>query len=369
MGSEDRAPATRRQLLQRAALLAPGLMAWPAWARARALRRDEQVMFVPAVARWLDAQRVEAEIHAWVYERERRRGVQALFARYLGLDRAALSAEDRARFDARCALFLTDSERGKVIDVAFEAPLREVHALPATDAAGRSQARVGVDAGALAPDVRTLPFHARLSEGDTRRFLGHALLVPEQGLSVISDIDDTVKITQVHDRREMLLNTFVRPFQAAPGLAAHFRRLAQAEGTRFHYLSASPFQLAPALEDFLRDEAFPAGSLHLRESTRWTTLIPGSGVSRAHKLGVIAQLLADFPQRRFLLVGDSGEADPEIYAQVAREHPDRIAAIVIRDVQGEGREAARFVQSFSQLPGPLWHLLTPDGEGWPAGRP
>lgn len=368
MGPDDHAPATRRQLLQRAALLAP-LMAWPVGARARALKRDEQVMFVPAVARWLDAQRVEVDLHAWVYERERRRGVQALFARYLGLDRATLSAEDRARFDARCALFLTDSERGKVIDVAFDAPLREVHALPATDAAGRSQVRVVVDARALPGDARTLHFHARLTAGDPRQFAGHALLVPEQGLSVISDIDDTVKITQVNDRREMLLNTFVRPFQAAPGLPEHFRRLAHAEGTRFHYLSASPFQLAPALEDFLRDEAFPPGSLHLRESTRWNTLIPGSGDSRAHKLGVIAQLLADFPQRRFLLVGDSGEADPEIYAQAAREHLGRITAIVIRDVHGEGRQAARFQQSFSQLPNTLWHLLTPEGQGWPAHGP
>ena len=364
MRPDDHAPATRRQLLQRAALLAP-LMAWPASARARALRRDEQVMFVPAVARWLDAQRIEVDIHAWVFERERRRGVQALFARYLGLDRATLPAEDRARFDARCALFLTDSERGKVIDVAFDAPLRQVHALPATDAAGRSQARVVVDAGPLGADARTLPFHARLSEGDTRRFLGHALLVPEQGLSVISDIDDTVKITQVHDRREMLLNTFVRPFQAAPGLPEHFRRLAQVDGTRFHYLSASPFQLAPALEDFLHDEAFPPGSLHLRESTRWNTLIPGSGDSRAHKLGVIAKLLADFPQRRFLLLGDSGEADPEIYAQVAREHPSRLTAIVIRDVNGEGRSAVRFQQSFAGVPDSMWHLLPPDGQPWP----
>ncbi|RYY48661.1 MAG: DUF2183 domain-containing protein, partial [Comamonadaceae bacterium] len=272
---EPAGPIRRRRWLQGAVLLlgAP-LMAWPRWARSRALKQDELVLFVPAVARWLDAQHIEVDIHAWVYERERRRGVQALFARYLGLDRATLAPEDRARFDARCALFLTDSERGKVIDVAFDAPLRdEVHALPATDAAGRSQARLVVDGRALTPEARTLEFHARLEDGDTRAFTGHALLVPEQGLSVISDIDDTVKITQVHDRREMLLNTFVRTFEAAPGLPEHFRRLAQAEGTRFHYLSASPFQLAPALEEFLQREAFPSGSLHLRESTRWSTLI------------------------------------------------------------------------------------------------
>ena len=172
MVADDHAPATRRQLLQRAALLAP-LMAWPSLARARALRRDEQLLFVPAVARWLDAERVEVDIHAWVYERERRRGIQTLFARYLGLDRATLPAEDRARFDARCALFLVDSERGKVVDLAFDAPLPpETHALPATDAAGRSQARVVVDARALPADARTLHFRARLTDGDPRQFHG-----------------------------------------------------------------------------------------------------------------------------------------------------------------------------------------------------
>ena len=340
-------------------------MAWPRWAGARTLRADEQVLFVPGIARRVDERRIEADVHAWVHEREPRRGVQALFARYLGLDLDALPAEDRARFDRRCALFLTDSERGKRVEVAFDAPLSEVHALPATDAAGRSDARITVDAAALAANARTLHFHARLPEGDARHFDGHALLVPAQGLSVISDIDDTVKITQVHDRREMLLNTFVRPFEPAPGLAAHFQRLAGAAGTRLHYLSSSPFQLAPALEAFLREQDFPPGSMHLRESTHWRTLIPGSGDSRAHKQGVIARLLADFPQRRFLLVGDSGEDDPPIYAQAARAHPARIAGIVIRDLKAEGRGAARFQESFAGLPEGLWHLLPPDGQPWP----
>lgn len=354
--------ATRRHLL-----LAPlPLMAWPNWTWSRALRRDEQVLFVPAIARWVDAHRIEVDLQAWVYERERRPGARALFARYLGLELAQMAPADRTRFEQRCALFLTDSERGKVIDVLFDTQAASpAFPLPATDAAGRSSARLVLDPGPLAPDARTLRFRARLSEGDTRHFPGEALLVPDQGLSVISDIDDTVKITQVHDRREMLLNTFARPFEAAPGLSVHFRRLARQPGTRFHYLSASPFQLAPALGEFLQGEAFPPGSLHLRESTSWRTLIPGSGDSRAHKLGVIAQLLADFPRRRFLLVGDSGEADPEIYAQVAHEHPARIAAIVIRDVHDEGRQAARFQRSFDGLPPTLWHLLPSTGEPWP----
>ena len=77
--------------------------------------------------------------------------------------------------------------------------------------------------------------------------------------------------------------------------------------------------------------------MHLRESTTWRTLIPGSGESRAHKLAAIAQLMEDFPLRRFLLIGDSGELDPEIYGEVARTRPERVEGVVIRDVTGEAR--------------------------------
>jgi len=58
--------------------------------------------------------------------------------------------------------------------------------------------------------------------GPARRIEGRALLVPAQGLSVISDIDDTVKVTQVRDQQQMLLNTFVRAFEAVPGMAQHY---------------------------------------------------------------------------------------------------------------------------------------------------
>ena len=340
-------------------------MTLPGIAWSRALRADEQVLFVPGTARWLDNRQLEVDIHAWVHEREHRRGARSLFARYLGLDLAAMDAADRARFDQRCALFLTDSERRKVVDMAFDLPLNLSLSLPATNASGRTGARVALDATALAPDTATVYFHAVLGEGDERSFAGHAIVVPAEGLSVISDIDDTIKVTNVLDRREMLLNTFARPFEATAGMPAHFQRLATQPGTRFHYLSASPIQLAPALKTFLRDAAFPPGSLHLRESTHWRTLVPGNGASREHKLGVIAQLLADFPLRRFLLVGDSGEADPEIYAQVAREHPMRIEGIVIRDVRDEGRSAPRFAQTFDGLPAALWHVLPSSGEPWP----
>jgi phosphatidate phosphatase APP1 len=101
-------------------------------------------------------------------------------------------------------------------------------------------------------------FHGVTGPGELlHRFRGQALIVPAQGVSVISDIDDTIKRTQVRERREMLLNTFSRRFEPAPRMAAWYRELAKAPDTRFHYLSASPIQLYPPLADFIRTPTFP----------------------------------------------------------------------------------------------------------------
>jgi phosphatidate phosphatase APP1 len=111
----------------------------------------------------------------------------------------------------------------------------------------------------------------------------------------------------------------------------------------FHYVSASPWQLARCLCGFLRDEQLPFGSMHLKlfrlkDSTPLRRL-----PSRKHsKRRIIEQIMADFPGRRFLLVGDSGERDPEVYAAIARRHPRQVAAVAIRRVAG--RHARHKVQ-------------------------
>jgi hypothetical protein len=309
--------------------------------------------------------RIEVDIHAWIFERERRWGLNGALARYLGLNlknalargAAALQPAHRA---VPCGVRRRQADRRR---------LRR-HADPREDAAstadGRTNLRVVVDAPRTAAPVQWLQFHGVTGPGELlHRFRGQALVVPPEGVSVISDIDDTIKRTQVRDRREMLLNTFARRFEAAPRMAAYYRALAQVPDTRFHYLSASPIQLYPALADFVRDNDFPAGSMHLRESTTWRTLIPGAEDSRAHKLGVIDRLLTEFPQRRFVLVGDSGEADPEIYAQVYRANPQRIDSIVIRDVTDEGRLSDRYRATFEGIDAVLWHILMPDTTAWP----
>ena len=333
------------------AILATPLVAAP-------VKRDENILFVPTVARDAQDGRVRVPIEAWVHEHEPRRGAMRLFARWLDLDLGALEAEERERFSARTQLFRVDSERGKAVRVRFADGSEQT--LPRTRDGGRSRAEMDVPAQVVGSHGR-IDFEAVLPPEDTRHIIGHAWHVPATGLSVGSDIDDTIKHSHVGDRRELLLNTFLRAFDAAPGMAARYRELAAAPGTRFHYVSSSPLQLLPALEAFLADAGFPAGSLHLRETTSLLRLWRSE--SRAHKHAAIVALLRDFPQRRFVLVGDSGGADPEIYADLARAHPRQVVAIAIRDVSGEGLDAARWRSVFADLDAGLWQVFT-DADGW-----
>ena len=357
-------PDRLRRGLLTALPLAALLPGRDAHAKAEPLDPDEDVLFLPSTARELGGGQIEVDLQAWIHEKDRHRILDAGLARDLGLNLSQMSPAARLRFAQRTSLFHAEPEEGTVLDIDFGAGAPPV-AMPSSDAGGRTQLRATLALKPAAWQAPWLRFHAVVAGPPPRRIEGRALLVPAEGLSVISDIDDTVKITQVRDQQQMLLNTFARRFAAVPGMAEHYRRLAARDPqTRFHYLSSSPIQLAPALGAFLRDEGFPPGSIHLRESTTWRTLIPGDGESRAHKLAGIARLMDDFPQRRFLLVGDSGELDPEIYGEVARTQAQRIEGIVIRDVSDEDRSAPRYASAFEGVAPGRWHIHR-DGEAWP----
>jgi phosphatidate phosphatase APP1 len=171
---------------------------------------------------------------------------------------------------------------------------------------------------------------------------GRIQVVDANGTSVISDIDDTVKVTNVANRRELLANTFVREFRSVPGMVEVYRRW-QEGGTAFHYVSASPWQLADCLCGFLAAAGLPAGSMHLKLFRLKDSTPLGRLPSRKRsKRRTIEQIMDEFPGRRFLLVGDSGERDPEVYAAIARRRPEQVAGIVIRQVEGRAsREKVR----------------------------
>jgi len=158
---------------------------------------------------------------------------------------------------------------------------------------------------------------------------------PEARFGVISDVDDTIVETGVQRLGAMLLQTFAgsaltrTPFDGAPEL---YRDLAVG-GNPFFYVSSSPWNLHSFLSAFLEHRDFPLGPLLLRD-------LIGTKEGRARKHERIDEVLALHPHLSFVLIGDSGEHDPQVYADVVRAHPGRILAVYIREVRldpGDGR--------------------------------
>ncbi|MDR2032993.1 MAG: DUF2183 domain-containing protein [Azoarcus sp.] len=335
------------------------LLLSPSWAAQRStLDADESVMFFPAIARARADGSIMVDIEAWVFQPERQRLLDFALTSYMGVDLDEQSPERRALFEKRTRYFHTDSERDEILLVRIG---DKVLSLPATDAAGRTRGEIRVGGNLVhwrADGVGRVVYALEAPGHAMHGLESHAWVLPEEGVSVVSDIDDTIKHSNVRDKKALLRNTFLEPFQAVPGMADWYREMAGNEpGVFFHYLSASPLELHPALSAFLREQAFPAGSLHLRESTTWRTLYANRRDSMAHKTGVLDRLAAVFPGRKFILIGDSGENDPEIYADFARRHPGQIIAIYIRNVSGEDENAPRYRQTFMGIAVERWRIL------------
>lgn len=159
-------------------------------------------------------------------------------------------------------------------------------------------------------------------------------LLMNQGLSVISDIDDTIKESTVSNRRELLLNTFVREFRSVDGMAAIYRTWRES-GADFHYISSSPWQLFGPLQAMQSNSGFPTGTFHLRNfRLRDQFLKKVMLIRRKGKATEIKRLIKNLPARKYILVGDSGEKDPEIYHKICRRFPDQITGLFIREVEG-----------------------------------
>lgn len=157
-------------------------------------------------------------------------------------------------------------------------------------------------------------------------------LAEDSGISVISDIDDTIKYTDVCSQRKMLRRTFAEPFVAIEGMAEVYQQWAN-NGAMFHYVSSSPWQIYDSLHDFLDASQFPVGSMHLKWFRLRDELIKKwLIIRRKSKFGVINNMIKRMQGRHFVLVGDSGEKDPEMYAKIASKYPKQIVRICIRQI-------------------------------------
>jgi len=331
--------------------------------------RDEVVVFETAARLSDDGSEWIVPLHVWVYQPVRSTFRAAVASTLMGRMGAPVPADKQPLFEERANLLFADNERGRLVVVTIAGRRFK---LPGTAPNGhaRGEARVPrseADAAAIAGALQTTVV---LPAGDVRSRSGRAYLVPPNGLSVISDIDDTVKITHVTDRARMLAATFLQPFAPVPGMSelyAGWTTGAEAKGavSAFHFVSSSPWHLYAPLHAFLTASKFPTASLtlkhvRLKDRTRGNLFKPGLET----KPPEIERLLREFPRREFILVGDNGEQDPEVYGLIARRHPDRIRAIYIRVLpdKPEARASRRLAEAFKDVPFERWRLFREPSE-------
>lgn len=195
-----------------------------------------------------------------------------------------------------------------------------------------------------------VPSHVRVLANEKLSAVEAVEVISDNGVSVISDIDDTIKKSSISmGAREIFRNTFIRDLKdlTIAGVKEWYGELHKM-GVQFHYCSNSPWQLFPVIATFFGHAGLPPGSLHLKQ---YSGMLQGIFEPVAErKKGTLEKILRDFPGRRFILVGDSGEADLEVYTDLALANPGRILAIFIRDVTTP--EQAGYFDSAFKAPAP-----------------
>ena len=319
---------------------------------------DAAVWFVPMRA-WVHDNRdtpfVEGAIEAWAighFEKDLER---------------QLDADERAQLLACLANFIADDKSNELVRFTFaeDAARTIFHFKETTTDNGVVEEVIRVPDQIVRECYARQARESRWLEIDAQTGDGHGagkgrirFLEPE-GLSVVSDIDDTIKITQVPaGRRTVLRNTFLKKFKAAEGMRERYLNFASAPDaadTSFHYVSGSPWQLYHPLTRFLfEQEQFPAGTVHMKNLRKnlfdrgalrdiMAFALGGDLATLEQKVRQITNLMIHLPRRKFILVGDSGEKDPEVYRAIQRLFPQQVLQIYIRDVLGERRTGMELI--------------------------
>jgi phosphatidate phosphatase APP1 len=190
------------------------------------------------------------------------------------------------------------------------------------------------------------------------RATGRVLVPPREAkFGVVSDIDDTIVYSQVIRKWRMILalafsNARTRkPFK---GVGAFYRALHGGLNPVF-YVSKSPWNLYVPLVEYIEVQGLPTGPLLLRDF--------GPRMKKNHKAEAIKSILQTYPKLPFILIGDSGEQDPEIYSDIVRRSPERIRVIYIRSVNPAPSRLAAIDRLVAQIaPTGCQLVLAPDSE-------
>lgn len=222
-------------------------------------------------------------------------------------------------------------------------------------------------------DALLVPTFAEVPKGANGLLEMKTFYAKPEGWGVISDIDDTIKITQTSDPIGILRTTFLDKPEPCPGMPELYRFIQSLiqETSPWFYLSASPYNLYPFLRDF-RQQHYPHGTIILRDES-WmslsgllTTLTLGT---EDYKVDRMKKIYSWLPKRKMICIGDSTQSDPEAYGEIYRTFPGWVKVILIRkveDIAAIGIEAKnepeRFEKAFRDVPRGVWHVFSDPAE-------
>lgn len=187
------------------------------------------------------------------------------------------------------------------------------------------------------------------------------MLIPSDKaeFGIVSDIDDTILHTGVASilKWRLVVNTIFKNFdkrKATEGTVSFYKKLQKGNSqipiNPFFYVSNSPWNLYDYLSAFFNKHHFPEGPILLRDFRTPFDKTPKPKIP--HKQFEILNLLKLYPSLNFILIGDSGEKDADIYTKIAIQHPGRILAIYLRNVKHRRKEKRiqKLIASFNQTP-------------------
>ncbi|EED23870.1 actin filament organization protein App1-like, putative [Talaromyces stipitatus ATCC 10500] len=307
----------------------------------------------------------EAEMVACVFSRERRNMGQyvARVADFVGLD--GKFGEDpiiRRRIIQRLRSLLYVVAPSRTLPVDMPLPngtVRRFHLGPTNQNGVLTQTVSLPQMGIVDRSVVTSELVG--SRGQVRMQTRFA--APE-GWLLISDIDDSIKVTLTPETVGILRTTFVTDPEPIIGMPELYQLIERELNPTWIYLSASPYNLYKFLRNFLH-LFYPPGTLLLRQAT-WKNLgefiksyNTGTGTYKMRQMDKIHSWL---PARKVICVGDSTQSDPEIYAEMYRRHAGWIKAIFIRKVTNiphmeKKNSSSRFQRAFEGVPHDVWRIF------------
>ncbi|KAH8909269.1 hypothetical protein BR93DRAFT_944504 [Coniochaeta sp. PMI_546] len=277
-------------------------------------------------------------------------------------------AQETATIARRITPFLMDIQPGRLVNASF---------------GSGTKLKLGPGGrNGISSDIRQLPSGnagdvvtttAEVPSGANGLLEMKTLYTEPDGWAVISDVDDTIKVTMTSDPIGILRSTFIStpaPITGMPELYAHVHKLLGPQSP-FFYLSASPYNLYPFLRSF-RNQYYPFGELILRDAS-WLT-IPGllSNLTLGtedYKVDRMEKIHRWLPKKKVICIGDSTQSDPEAYGDVWRAFPGWVRVILIRkvtDIASVGIEAKnapeRFEKAFEGVPDNVWHVFEDPSE-------